>query len=198
MSSNSGLYGMPGDTPYTKALRAPSKIEDGKRIERPLSPWSASIGKRLFDLICVIIALPIALPILLLTAIAVRITSAGPVLFRQHRMGRHGEIFTIIKFRTMPVRRHTADRPAVTTAINQRFTPVGAFLRRWKLDELPQILNVLRGDMSLVGPRPKVPKHQSCHLASRPGITGGATVIFAREEVILSNVPSGLMEPYNQ
>jgi lipopolysaccharide/colanic/teichoic acid biosynthesis glycosyltransferase len=111
-------------------------------------------------------------------------------------MGRHGESFTILKFRTMPFRKHTSDRPAVTTSINQRFTPVGPFLRRWKLDELPQIFNVIRGDMSLVGPRPKLPKHQSTSLTCRPGITGRATVVFAREEVALSSVPNGHLDSY--
>ncbi len=90
----------------------------------------------------------------------------------------------------MPVRRNTAKRPSVTTSINQRFTPVGPFLRRWKLDELPQLINVLRGDMSVVGPRPKLADHQTICLNCRPGITGRATIVFAREEMVLSPLPS--------
>jgi lipopolysaccharide/colanic/teichoic acid biosynthesis glycosyltransferase len=86
---------------------------------------------------------------------------------------------------------HLADdqRCKVTTAENQQFTPVGPFLRRWKLDELPQLFNVLMGDMSLVGPRPKLAEHQFGELKCRPGITGAATIAFAREEHILAHLP---------
>ena len=152
--------------------------------------------KRAFDLACVLLALPLTLPTLLIIAAIVRFTSPGPVLFRQSRMGRNGRVFTILKFRTMPHRRSASDRPSVTTSSNQRFTPLGPFLRRWKLDELPQLINVFRGDMSLVGPRPKMPKHQAAYLHCRPGLTGGATIVFAREEVVLSSVPSCHLETY--
>jgi lipopolysaccharide/colanic/teichoic acid biosynthesis glycosyltransferase len=84
----------------------------------------------------------------------------------------------------------------VTTADNQRFTPVGPFLRRWKLDELPQIWNVLSGDMSLVGARPKLPEHQVCELQCRPGITGAATIAFAREESFLARLPKHDLDDY--
>jgi lipopolysaccharide/colanic/teichoic acid biosynthesis glycosyltransferase len=103
-------------------------------------------------------------------------------------MGRQGRAFTILKFRTM-IHDTGKVRHAVTTAGNQNLTPVGAFLRRWKLDELPQLLNVLVGHMSLVGPRPKMPEHMKFKLRSRPGITGAATIAFAREEMILARVP---------
>lgn len=148
---------------------------------RRLSPWSQSRAKRVFDCTCVLLALPLLIPIFLMLALAVRLTSSGPVLFLQKRVGRHGRIFTIIKFRTL-VHSTDVEHHAVTTAANQRFTPVGPFLRRWKLDELPQLLNVLLGDMSLVGPRPKLPEHLVSALPCRPGITGAATVAFAREE----------------
>lgn len=167
-----------------------------RRGARPLSNWSASTAKRLFDIGCVLVSLPVTLPILLIAGFAVRITSRGPVLFRQQRMGYRGKTFTIYKFRTMPVHRRLGSRPVVTTAINQRFTPVGPFLRRWKLDELPQLFNVLRGDMSLVGPRPKVPSHQGTGLHCRPGITGRATVVFAREEVTLASIPLAQLDTY--
>ncbi len=157
----------------------------------PLSRWSGSAWKRVFDVLCVVCSLPLTVPVFLLAGLAVRITSRGPVLFRQQRMGWHGRPFTILKFRTMPVRRSaSAKRPSVTTSINQRFTPVGPFLRRWKLDELPQLINVLRGDMSMVGPRPKLADHQTTRLNCRPGITGRATIVFAREEMVLSPLPS--------
>lgn len=166
------------------------------RDRQPLSKWSASAAKRLLDVFCVLCSLPITLPLFLLTGLAVRLTSRGPVLFRQQRMGRNGHPFTILKFRTMPVRRSATSRPNVTTAINQRFTPIGAFLRRWKLDELPQLLNVLLGDMSLVGPRPKLPIHQANPLLCRPGITGRATMVFAREEVTLASIPLAQLDTY--
>lgn len=167
-----------------------------QRSTRSLSKWSASLSKRLFDIGCVVLSLPISIPALLLTGLAVRLSSRGPVLFRQERMGCHGQSFTIYKFRTMPDRRNSASRPVVTTASNQRFTPVGPFLRRWKLDELPQLINVLLGDMSLVGPRPKVPSHQENRLNCRPGITGRATIVFAKEEVTLAHIPMAQLDAY--
>lgn len=165
-------------------------------IPKMLSAWSGSSWKRAFDVACVVCSLPIVLPIILGCAIAVWITSDGPVLFRQRRMGRDAQCFTIYKFRTMPVARASKERPNVTTIANQRFTSVGPFMRRWKLDELPQILNVLRGDMSLVGPRPKLPSHQPKSFNCRPGITGLATFTFAREEVVLSGIPVSRLEAY--
>src|SRR6266567_4369299 len=189
--------GAPKDDSRASNHATVQAIDQGlSRFSSPLSSWSGSNRKRLFDLACVLLALPIVLPALFIIAFAVRLTSRGPVLFRQQRMGRHGHVFTIFKFRTMPHRRRAPNRPSVTTSSNQRFTPVGPFLRRWKLDELPQLINVLRGDMSLVGPRPKLPKHQAAYLHCRPGLTGGATIVFAREEVALSSVPSCHLETY--
>lgn len=166
-----------------------------KRSQEELSPWSQSVAKRLFDCLCVLLALPLLLPILLGIAVAVRITSSGPVLFLQKRVGCHGRNFTILKFRTMI---HDADvhHHAVTTVDNQPFTSIGPFLRRWKFDELPQIFNVLLGHMSLVGPRPKMPEHVKVDLCCRPGITGAATIAFAREETILDRVPKHSLDAY--
>lgn len=160
-----------------------------------VSSWSQSSTKRFFDLFSVLAAFPVVIPICLVVALAVRLTSLGPVLFLQKRMGRYGHTFTILKFRTMM---HSGDiRPsAVSTTENQRFTPVGTFLRRWKLDELPQLLNVLVGDMSLVGARPKLPEHQIGDLQCRPGVTGAATLAFAREAVVLARVPAPLLDDY--
>lgn len=159
------------------------------------SRWSRSGAKRLFDCVCVAPALVLLAPVLLGIALAVRLTSSGPVLFLQKRMGWHGRAFTILKFRTML---HGTDKAhhAVTTACNQRFTSIGPFLRRWKLDELPQLLNVLVGDMSLVGPRPKMPEHAIFDLPCRPGITGAATIAFALEETVLDRVPKCHLESY--
>jgi lipopolysaccharide/colanic/teichoic acid biosynthesis glycosyltransferase len=164
----------------------------------PLSSWSASMGKRIFDIACVLCALPLALPIFLAGWFAVRLTSRGPALFRQERMGRDGRCFTILKFRTMPVCTGSDSRPTLTSSNNQRFTLIGPFLRRWKLDELPQLINILRGEMSLVGPRPKLACYESVRLVCRPGLTGFATIVFAREEMALSKVPPAQVNAYYQ
>src|SRR6185312_17255469 len=123
------------------------------------------------------------------------LTSTGPIFFRQRRVGNRGRTFTIFKFRTM-IHDANAAYQAVTTDGNQPFTAIGPFLRRSKLDELPQILNVLRGDMSLVGPRPKMPEHVIGDLCCRPGITGAATIAFAREETLLDQLPEHDLEAY--
>ncbi len=161
-----------------------------------LSAWSRSSAKRSFDVVCVLCTLPFSLPLLLAVGFAVRLSSRGPILFRQQRVGRNGRPFTIFKFRTMPVADRLDDRPTVTTAVNQQFTPIGRFLRNWKLDELPQILNVFRGEMSLVGPRPKLANHQLGPMLCRPGITGRATHAFAREELLLAAIPREDLDQY--
>lgn len=166
--------------PHGNAMGVFNAIDAARlREKQPLSGWSASLSKRLFDAACVLLSLPVTLPLFLLVGIAVRFTSRGPVLFKQQRMGRSGQSFTIYKFRTMPVRRSSAARPVITTSANQRFTAVGPFLRRWKLDELPQLFNVLKGQMSLVGPRPALPEEVAQfdqELLARhdvlPGMTG--------------------------
>jgi len=188
-----------GQAPVVHPVQEVSDFERADRLaalppERP-SLWSVCGWKRLFDLMCVLLALPLVLPLLLGIALLVRITSDGPVFFLQKRVGRHGRQFTILKFRTM---KHLAQgrHRAVTTAGNQPFTPIGPFLRRWKLDELPQLFNVLIGDMSMVGPRPKLPEHRVADLDCHPGITGAATIAFAREEAILARVPGHHLDDF--
>ena len=176
------------------ATSSKKQTEDPDREN--LSNWSRSSLKRIFDCFCILCSLPVALPILFATAIAVRITSPGPVLFQQNRVGRGGKPFTIFKFRTMPVALSANLRPAVTTSSNQILTPIGSFLRRRKLDELPQIFNVLRGDLSLVGPRPKLASHQLFPLLCRPGITGRATIAFAAEEEVLTGIPAAQLDDF--
>lgn len=177
--------------PKLRLVSQPSQVLFGKH----LSPWSRSRAKRVFDCACVISMLPVLVPVFLLVGLAVRITSRGPVLFLQKRMGRHGREFTILKFRTMIHASERAHHP-VTTSGNQQFTPVGPFLRRWKLDEVPQLFNVLAGHMSLVGPRPKLPAHAISNVPCRAGITGAATIAFAREETILDLVPKHHLEAF--
>jgi lipopolysaccharide/colanic/teichoic acid biosynthesis glycosyltransferase len=130
-----------------------------------------------------------------LIAAVVTVTSRGPVLFRQKRVGENGRAIQLLKFRTMSHNGNDSG-PGVTRRGDPRITPVGRFLRRCKLDELPQLLNVLRGDMSLVGPRPDLPEfHQALApeyrplLALRPGLTGSATLQFRNEEQLLAAVP---------
>lgn len=151
-----------------------------------------SFGKPLLDRFASALGLLIASPLLAAAAIAVRLDSAGPVLFRQKRVGREGRLFEIFKFRTMVDR---PDRPGlrITASDDARITRVGRWLRKTKLDELPQLFNVLRGDMSLVGPRPEVPEYvaaydaaQASVLQLRPGITGPASITFLDEEKVLA------------
>ncbi len=148
--------------------------------------------KRFLDIISAIAGILVLWPVALLVAVAVKMTSPGPVLFHQERMGRYGHTFDIVKFRTMAVE-NSYQGCQVTAGGDPRITPVGQFLRRHKLDELPQLLNVLRGEMSVVGPRPEVPEFAELFpleyaqiLKVRPGITHPATLSFRREEEILA------------
>lgn len=148
--------------------------------------------KRLFDIGFSALALLIVAPLLLLAALWIKLDSPGPVFFRQVRVGRHGREFRIYKFRTM---RTDAERrgPQITVGADARITSSGHFLRRYKLDELPQFLNVLLGDMSVVGPRPEVPRYVAMYPAGqretvlrvRPGITDIASLEYKDENDLL-------------
>jgi lipopolysaccharide/colanic/teichoic acid biosynthesis glycosyltransferase len=148
------------------------------------------ILKRILDLTMATVGLILLAPLMAAIAAAIRASSPGPVLFRQRRVGRGGQLFWLCKFRTM---RPDSGGPSVTATGDQRITPVGGWLRHWKLDELPQLWNVLRGEMSLVGPRPEVPCYvrlydaeQQGVLAVRPGITGPSQIRFRGEERLLA------------
>lgn len=151
------------------------------------------IGKRIFDTLAALIGLVVLSPILLVCAGAVRLDSPGPIVFRQRRVGRYGKTFRIFKFRTMIDRRRKGG-PSLTASGDARITRVGKILRKTKLDEIPQLLNVVRGEMSLVGPRPEVPEYTMQYtpeewtvLAVRPGITGPASLAFVNEERLLAS-----------
>jgi lipopolysaccharide/colanic/teichoic acid biosynthesis glycosyltransferase len=151
------------------------------------------VGKRLLDLVLGTLALIAALPLLFFCAAAIRLESEGPVLFRQWRVGQHGKLFEILKLRTMVDGAHR-NGPKLTVAGDKRITKVGKWLRKAKIDELPQLLNVLRGEMSLVGPRPEFPEYVSSYnhaqtfvLELKPGITGRASLAFIQEEKILAS-----------
>jgi lipopolysaccharide/colanic/teichoic acid biosynthesis glycosyltransferase len=136
-------------------------------------------------------------PLLLIIAIAVRLSSRGPVIFQQQRAGRDRKLFTIYKFRTMSKNSELIG-PDHTTKDDPRITPIGNLLRRFKLDELPQLYNVVRGDMSLVGPRPKLAHHDYTPMVCRPGITGAATLAFRNEQRILCKIPPTRLEFFYQ
>ncbi len=148
--------------------------------------------KRVFDLIASGIGILILTPILLGVALAIKLDSNGPVFFRQERVGRFGKCFHIHKFRTMET---DAERRGlqITVGADARVTRVGQWLRKYKLDELPQLLDVWMGSMSLVGPRPEVPRYVACYpadvravvLSVRPGITDRASIEFKDENLIL-------------
>jgi lipopolysaccharide/colanic/teichoic acid biosynthesis glycosyltransferase len=159
------------------------------------SAWSVSMLKRCIDLVFAIVTLLLFWPLLLLAAVMVRYRSPGPVIFRQKRVGRNGVLFTVFKFRTMSVDAHE-EGPSLTKRGDPRVTPFGGFLRKYKLDELPQLLNILRGDMSLIGPRPKLPHLEVMHMPFRPGLTGAATLAFRCEEEMLQDIPDEELEAY--
>jgi len=151
------------------------------------------MGKRGFDMVGSALGLLLLLPVLLACALAVRLDSRGPVLFRQERIGRYGRPFTMLKFRTM-VDDPQGNGLLITATGDPRITAPGRWLRRAKLDELPQLFNVLRGEMSLVGPRPEVARYVALYpdavrdlvLSVRPGITDEASIIFRNESELLA------------
>ena len=151
---------------------------------------SDGLAKRLFDLLAAAVGLVLLAPLLLGAALWVKLDSPGPVLFRQTRVGRFGVPFTIHKFRTMRV----GPGAAITVGADPRITRSGHFLRQTKLDELPQLWDVLRGAMSLVGPRPELPRYVELYpadlraqvLAVRPGITDPASLAFSHEAELLA------------
>jgi lipopolysaccharide/colanic/teichoic acid biosynthesis glycosyltransferase len=146
------------------------------------------MGKRLFDLAFALLALMGIAPVLLLAALWIKVDSVGPVFFRQVRVGRDGREFRIYKFRTMGAASESAGLQ-ITVGVDPRITRSGHFLRRYKIDELPQFLNVLMGDMSIVGPRPEVPRYVALYspeqrrvvLSVRPGITDLASLEYKDE-----------------
>lgn len=148
--------------------------------------------KRIFDIIASFFGLFILSPVLLIAGLLVRFGSKGPVFFRQERAGRHGKPFTIYKFRTMIVDHGGS---SISVKGERRITPIGAILRKFKIDELPELWNILIGDMSFVGPRPDMPDYaarlkgeERDILSVRPGLTSPASIKYAREEELLSRV----------
>ena len=157
--------------------------------------------KYLFDRSVSFLGLVLLSPVFLLVAVLIKLRMpGGPVLFKQQRVGRNGRLFTMVKFRSMTVS-HSGS--SVSIAGESRITPLGAKLRRYKLDELPELWNVLKGDMSFVGPRPDVPGYADALtgedrevLLLRPGITGPASLKYRDEEELLARVAAEGMDGY--
>ena len=164
-------------------------------LSLPLLPKTAASQlwlQRLFDLTLAGPGLLAFSPILLVAAVLVKLSSPGPVFYRAQRVGRQGRLFQLYKFRTMVV---GADRdgPGITTASDQRITPIGRWLRRTKVDELPQLFNIVAGNMSVVGPRPEDPRYVALYtpeqrqlLEALPGLTSPASLSYRNEEALLT------------
>ena len=150
------------------------------------------MAKRFFDLIFTVPGIVALMPVFLLIGLLIKWDSKGAIFFRQERVGRYGKIFRIYKFRTMVVDAERYGRQ-ITVGKDARITKVGEFLRKYKLDELPQLFNVVLGDMSLVGPRPEVPRYiaeysqedRDIVLSVKPGITDNASIEYRAESEIL-------------
>jgi lipopolysaccharide/colanic/teichoic acid biosynthesis glycosyltransferase len=149
--------------------------------------------KRILDIVVSLVGLICLLPLLLLVAMLIKLDSTGPILFRQERIGMRFRPFQILKFRTM-MQNVNAGGQSITVGDDPRITRVGLFLRKTKIDELPQLINVLRGEMALVGPRPEVPRYVELFrhdyeeiLKIRPGITDLASIKYRDEAAFLGN-----------
>jgi exopolysaccharide biosynthesis polyprenyl glycosylphosphotransferase len=172
-----------GDKPLTSQdLSVPKSQEGGLR-------GRAAAVKRAMDIVGAVIGLPLSLPLMAVAAVVIKLDSPGPILFEQMRAGQHGKVFKIYKLRTMVANAEELledlidldelEEPMFKLKDDPRVTRVGGFLRRWSIDELPQLYNVLKGEMSLVGPRPEearlVERYSQWHrlrLQAKPGITG--------------------------
>src|SRR5258708_10456978 len=173
------------------------KSQSGRAVDSGQYPafangFYANYGKRALDIVAATAGLILLSPVLAIAACCIKLTSRGPVFFRQIRIGQGARPVQILKFRSMTSQTSNRDLK-ITVAGDSRVTPVGRLLRSCKVDELPQLWNVIRGDMSLVGPRPEVPFYieeytpeQRIVLSARPGITDLASLAYRREEEILA------------
>jgi lipopolysaccharide/colanic/teichoic acid biosynthesis glycosyltransferase len=162
-----------------------------------VSRWIASPVRRAIDIaLAALILVSFSVP-MLIVGVCVRLTSKGRAVFSQDRVGLSGRLFRIYKFRSMAQNHEENASSGLTKDGDSRVTPLGHYLRKFKFDELPQFYNILRGDMSLVGPRPKLSQYASLSdMSYRPGITGAATIAFRREEEILRTVDPDEMDKF--
>jgi lipopolysaccharide/colanic/teichoic acid biosynthesis glycosyltransferase len=151
-----------------------------------------NFGKRLFDVICSLSGLVILSPLFILISVLIKIGSLGPIFFLQKRMGKRGDNFKLIKFRSMHIN-PAQEKKGFTPGDDTRVTRLGKFIRKTKIDELPELINVFKGEMSLVGPRPEVPEYRRIYvgkfeavLSLRPGITDLASIKYRNEEELLA------------
>ena len=183
-----GSSSLAGASAVGQAVPRVSEAERARLISALPTGGYVSWGKRFLDVVLALVAGTLVLPLVPLIALAIRLDSPGPVLYRSVRLGRHGRPFVFYKFRSMVVGAHESARyvrhlnesegPVFKSARDPRVTRVGRFLRRTSIDELPQLMNVLRGDMTLVGPRPPIPEEaeayapwQRLRLEVKPGLT---------------------------
>ncbi len=162
-------------------------------VDWKVSEWTNSRAKRLLDISAAAALLLLLAPLLCVLYCVVRLGSRGPVIFNQERVGKNNSRFIVHKFRTMihDPKNAAYRRPQPG---DSRLTRQGAALRKYKLDELPQLINIIRGEMSFVGPRPKLPELHLGPLPCRPGLTGRASVAFAAEALLVKEVPEHLHE----
>ena len=166
-------------------------------LQEPVSAPLITTGiARWAEVAISVLGLILSVPLLALSSLAIALSSPGPVIFRQERVGRYGQLFVLYKLRTMTI---VHEGPQVTASGDARVTWVGRILRRTKVDELPELWNVLKGDMSLVGPRPEVPRYVDLEderwglvLKSRPGLTDPVTLSLRNEEALLAGVKGNL------
>lgn len=183
----------------TEAVRAATAPKFQQTLT--LSSWCYSNGKRVFDFCVAFALLLLGLPFLAIGALMIKLTSRGPVIFKQKRVGQNDRDFILYKLRTMSHENHDS-RLGLTRTGDPRVTPVGRVVRLMKIDELPQLYNVLRGDMSMIGWRPHLRRllgnspEQKQMLSLRPGVTGAATIRFRHEEKLLPPLTGKPLEKY--
>jgi lipopolysaccharide/colanic/teichoic acid biosynthesis glycosyltransferase len=184
--------------PFNPVFVLPIQPKSSQVLVCPLPPssaWVDSRSRRVFDFsIALAILMLLGVPMLLIAA-SVRMSSTGPAFFVQRRVGRRGRLFGIYKFRSME--EGSSAGPGLTRGGDSRVTSIGRWIRKFKLDELPQFYNVLRGEMSIVGPRPKLPLYEPItNMPYRPGITGAATLAFRNEEEMLRAVHASQLDHF--
>jgi exopolysaccharide biosynthesis polyprenyl glycosylphosphotransferase len=178
-----------GETPFEDKI-----IDNFTKVQTLVVTSWRSLVKRYLDLFVSIFAIAILLPVMVVVAAAIKISSRGPILYKQARVGKKGKIFNMLKFRTMQVDAETQTGPVWARSNDPRVTKIGLFLRTTHLDEIPQFFNVLKGDMSIVGPRPERPyfvsefrktiPHYDRRLCAKPGITGLAQIKRRYDETL--------------